>query len=98
MHVATAVRAEAPATPIWQLTSSPMSGRLPAPVLWGLAMLGRGFTVKVDGRPSLRARVEHRWTGANIGVVTGDVTNGKLSLDFEVFRPNRRTVRLSIAE
>ena len=79
----------------WQVTSSPLSQRLPPVVRWALSLARGGFPVRVGDREA-RARIHRRWVGANVGVVRGEVRDGASSLSFEVFRPGRRTVAVRL--
>ncbi len=98
-HLATAATARGrEGRVLWQLTSSPLAQRLPAYVYPALTALGRRFHVRVEGEgeQELQAHIVGRWVGANVGVVTGEATGEELDLQFELFRPGRRTVRLRL--
>jgi hypothetical protein len=98
-HLATAAVARgADGRRRWQVTSSPLANRLPAIVYPALTVFGRRFSLRVDAQPQqqLQAHVVGRWQGANVGVVTGQATEERLDLTFELFRPGRRTLRLGL--
>lgn len=98
-HLATAAIARsADGRARWQVTSSPLSSRVPAWLYPALTVLGRRFKVRVAGQPEheLKAHVVGRWQGSNVGVVTGEAAGEDLDLTFELFRPGRRTLRIAL--